>query len=229
MPASQQGKIRVTCPHCGHRQLEPRGAYSTNCRACGQYLRIEDLRKPAGRKSDAGPEQKTVTCFDCGAELHVAVTAESTMCKHCSGYVDLKDYRITAAVSKNFKTKGTFVVEPKGYVFNTEANVGEAVLKGRFLGKLKADRLTIHSGAEIKGDFEAKELVIPSGNHFYWPAPIRVRSADIGGELNATLLAETTVTLRASARWFGELVSRHLIVEKGAVVVGRLQIGAGQL
>ena len=33
------------------------------------------------------------------------------MCKRCSTHIDLRDYQITNAVSKNFKTKGQFVIE----------------------------------------------------------------------------------------------------------------------
>ena len=66
-------------------------------------------------------------------------------------------------MSRNFRTKGAFVVEPKGYVFNTEAIVGEAVIKGRFLGKLIAERsLTIYSTADIRGTFTAGKLIIPA-------------------------------------------------------------------
>ena len=36
------------------------------------------------------------------------------MCKRCSRYVDMKNYVINSAVSKNFKTKGSFVIDPKG-------------------------------------------------------------------------------------------------------------------
>ena len=110
------------------------------------------------------------------------------MCKRCSRYVDLKDYHITNAVSKNFKTKGAFVVEPKGYVFNTETVAGDAVIKGRFLGKLVAEHsLTIYSTAEFKGSFKTDRLIIPAGNHFRWNEPIRIGSAEIAGELVANL------------------------------------------
>jgi cytoskeletal protein CcmA (bactofilin family) len=52
-------------------------------------------------------------------------------------------------------------VEPKGYVFNTEAVVGDATIKGRFLGKLAAEHsLTIFSTAEIKGSFKTARLII---------------------------------------------------------------------
>ena len=98
-----------------------------------------------------------------------------------SRYIDLKDYHISNAVSKNFKTKGSFTVEPTGYVFNTEATVGDAVIKGRFLGKLMAERsLTIHTGAEIKGTFATTgRFIIPAANQFRWQEPIKVGSAEI--------------------------------------------------
>jgi len=159
--------------------------------------------------------------------LEVAESAESTMCKRCGRYVDLKNYRITNAVSKNFKTKGAFVVENKGYVFNTEAIVGEAVIKGRFLGKLIVERsLDIYSTAEIKGSFRADRLVIPADNHFRWKELIQVGSAEIAGELANDLHAEDTVLLRSSGRLFGDVEARNLVVESGAVLVGRIRIGA---
>ena len=159
-------------------------------------------------------------------ELDVPVSAESTMCKRCSRYVDLKDYKITTAVSKNFKTKGKFIVEAKGFVFNTEAVVGNAVLKGRFLGKLMAEHsLTIYSTAEIKGSFQTARLVIPAANHFRWHETIKVGSAEIAGELANDLRAEGTVVLKSTARLFGDLEARELVVEAGAVVVGCLRIG----
>jgi len=226
MPAKTAAKIRVTCPQCGHVQQEPRAAISSNCRKCGQYFQVQEAFRPKSRAKTTRPEQKQITCFDCGAELQVALGAESTMCKRCSSYVDLHDYRITTTVSKNFRTKGAFVVEPKGYVMNTDALVGDAVIKGRFLGKLDARHsLTLHTGAEIKGSFTTGRLIIPPAEHFAWGAPIRVGSAEIGGELVADLRADETVHLKASARMFGNVRARGLVVEAGAVVVGDLRIG----
>ncbi len=227
MPASTQDKVRLTCPHCGHKQLEPRTAFSTVCKACHQHIRVQEILSPTPKAAERSPEQRRrITCFDCGAELEVPVSAESTMCKRCSRYVDLKDYHITSAVSKNFKTKGAFVIEPKGFVFNTEAVVGDAVIKGRFLGKLTASHsLTIYSGAEIKGSFTTGRLIIPAANHFRWPEPTRVRSGEIAGELVAQLNAENTVVLKSSARLFGDVTAGGLVVESGAVLVGNVRVG----
>src|SRR5215471_2052654 len=156
MPAKQPAKVLVACPHCGHKQAEPRSAFSSVCKKCGQHLRIEEILRPKPKAEQTAPERRRVTCFECGTELEVALSAESTMCKRCSRYVDLHDYHITSTVSKNFKTKGSFVLEQKGYLLNTEAVVGDAVIKGRLFGKLTAQKsLTIYSSAEIKGTFSA--------------------------------------------------------------------------
>jgi len=227
MPASKQDKVLVACPHCGHRQSEPRAAFSTVCKKCGGHFRLQEVPKPARKAAGPAPERKRITCFDCGAELEVAFSAESTMCKRCSHYVDLKDYHINHAVSKNFKTKGAFVVESAGYVFNTEAIVGDAVIKGRFLGMLIAERsLTVYSTADIKGSFKTARLIIPAANHFRWKEPIKVGSVEVAGELAASLQATGTIVLKSTARLFGDLEGRHLVVEEGAVMVGNARIGS---
>ncbi len=227
MPASTQEKIAVSCPHCGHTQKEPRTAISSNCRKCGGHFLLEEvLKKPAQRVAESAPQKKRLTCFECGEELEVALTAQSTMCKRCSQYIDLKDYHIATAVSKNFKTKGSFVIEATGYVFNTEALAGDAVIKGRFLGKLIAERsLTFYSTAEIKGTFKTLRLIIPAGNHFRWKEPIKLGSAEVAGELAANLRVEGTLVVRGTGRLFGDVEAGGLVVEEGAVVVGRMKIG----
>jgi len=227
MPASKQDNVLVACPHCGHEQPEPRAAFSTVCKKCRRHFHVQETPKPARKTVERAPERRRITCFDCGADLEVALSAESTMCKRCSSYVDLKDYHITNAVSKNFKTKGAFVLETKGYVFNTEAIVGDAVIKGRFLGKLVAERsLTIYSTAEFKGSFKTARLIIPAQNHFRWNEPINLSSAEIAGELAANLHARGTIVLKSTARLFGDVAAGGMVVHEGAVVVGQWRIGA---
>ncbi len=226
MPVKKQDKVLLVCPHCGHQQPEPRTAFSTICKSCGQHLRVQEIIAPVRKAPARTPKRKLVACFECGAELEVPASAESTICKRCSTYVDLHDYRITSALAKNFRTKGAFVVDPKGYVFNTESIVGDAIIKGKFHGKLAAERsLTIYSTADIKGSLTAGRLVIPAENHFRWENQIKVGTAEIAGELVANLRAEDTIVLKSTARLFGNIDARNLVVEDGAIVVGKMQIG----
>jgi len=226
MPPLKPDKISVACPRCGHLQLEPRTAYITICTQCHLHFRLEGLRRLAAQPAKPQIEQRKVRCFKCGVERAVAVTATSTLCKRCGSHIDLADYRITQTVSKKFRTHGCLLIEEKGYLLNSDALVGEAVVKGCFIGKLVAEgTLEINSSANIKGSFTAGRLVIPAGHHFRWPEPLPVEAADISGELVATLQASGTVQLRATARFFGAVQARNFVVESGAVLVGTARIG----
>jgi cytoskeletal protein CcmA (bactofilin family) len=223
---NKQDQAVLTCPQCGHQQPVSRAAFSANCKKCNRYLRVQDLLNPAPKRAEPPPQQKQIACFDCGTQFEVPATAHSTMCKRCSSYIDLHDYNITNAVSKNFKTKGIFVVQPSGYVFNTEAMVREAVIKGRFLGKLIVERsLTIYSTAEIKGSFAAAQLIIPPANHFRWSNEIKVDAAEIEGELQANLNVRLLV-VKPRGRLFGNVKAKSVAVESGGVLVGEARIGA---
>ena len=227
MPApAKKNQVPVTCPKCGHTQPEPRGAYSTVCKQCHQHFRIQEADQPAPKPKQPVIEQKLVTCFQCGTELQVPAAAESTMCKKCSSHVDLRDYQITQTVSKNFRTHGRLVIEEKGYILNTDSHVGDAVVRGKIIGKLVAQRtLEIHSSASIKGTFSAGRLLVPAGNHFRWTEAVRVGAAEVAGELVANLQSAGTVLLKSTARFFGEVQAGNLVVESGAVFVGAARIG----
>src|SRR6185436_13111567 len=222
----KKNTLPVTCPKCGHVQPEPVGVYSTVCKECRQHFRIDEKLPPSGKPQPSVIEKKQVRCFQCGADLLVPMAAESTMCKKCSGHVDLTDYQVTQTVSKNFRTHGRLVIEEKGYVLNTDSHVGEAVLRGRIIGKLVAERsLEIHSTASIKGSFATGRLIVPAGNHFRWAEALRVGAAEIAGELVANLYSVGTVLLKSSARLFGDVEAGNLVVEAGAVFVGAAKIG----
>ena len=233
MPTSIQEKVPIACPRCGHVQPEPRGAYSTICKKCHEHFRLDELRpsparQPTQRARQPEIERRKIACFDCGTELEVPVTAESTMCKRCSHHVDLRDYHITSAVSKNFRTKGLFVVEEKGNVFNTEVLVGDAIIKGKFLGKLVAERsLTVYTGAQIRGSFKTGRLIVPAGNGFAWKDTLTIGGAEIAGELVANVKTSGTVWLRSTARFFGDVEAANLVIEEGAAMVGAAKIGIG--
>lgn len=219
-------KVLLTCPKCGHRQPEPPTAYSTVCKKCAQYFRVQDALHPVAKVEAAPKDQRQITCFKCQAELSVPSAALSTMCKRCSSHVDLRDYQVANAVSKNFKTKGRFVIEETGFLFNTDTVAGEAILKGRLIGKITAERsLEIHTSAEIKGSFKTANLIIPMGHRFRWPEPIELVGAQIAGEVVATLQAKGSVILRATARFFGDIQASGLVVEEGAVFVGAARVG----
>jgi cytoskeletal protein CcmA (bactofilin family) len=218
-------KVPVRCPHCGEVALEPPTAYSTVCRRCRGHFRVQEVLRPLPTPTPSAPPGRLVSCFGCGHSLEVAAAAQSTLCRHCGGYVDLQDYRVTRTLAKNVRTKGRLVIEESGCLLNTDSIAGEVILRGRVLGRLTAERsLEIHNRGEIKGVFRTALLIIPSGVVFRWPENLAVRDAQISGELVANLEAEGTVHLGASARFFGRLRARGMVVESGAVLDGTIAL-----
>lgn len=219
-------KINVACPHCGHMQPEPGDGYSTVCKQCRRHYRLEAVLHPKLVAGGPAHPTQSVTCFQCGTSLEVAAGAESTMCKRCSSHIDLRNYHINQAVSKNFRTHGSFVVGEKGYVFNTEAEVGDAIIKGRFIGKLHAHRsLTLDSPKEFKGSFKAGLLIIPAGSRFHWAKTLEVQSLEIAGEYVGNVRIPGMVILKTTGHLFGTVEAASLSVEPGAVLVGDMKIG----
>ena len=49
--------------------------------------------------------------------------------------------------------------------------------------------------------------------------------AEIAGELAANLVASETVLLTATGRLFGAVQAGNLVVEDGAVLVGKVEVG----
>ena len=220
-------KINVTCPHCGHVQLEPRDGYSTVCKQCQKHFRLDEVLRPKTGPAEKRRNTRQVTCFQCATVLDVSEQAESTMCKRCSAHIDLRNYSINQAVSKNFRTHGSFEVGEKGYVFNTEVEAGDAVIRGKFLGKLHAHRtLILYAPDLFKGTFKAARLIVPAGTHLVWPKPLDVDSVEIAGELVASLHIPGTVDLKSTGQLFGDVEATNLVMESGAVLVGNIKLGA---
>lgn len=227
MPAKGQSKTVVTCPHCGHRQQEAPTAYSTICKGCKQHFRVQESLRPNHEAKETPRDLRQVSCFQCQTVLDVPVTAQSTMCKRCSTHLDLRDYNITSTVSKNFRTKGRFVIESNGYLLNSDTTATEVVLKGKIIGNLVAEKLLeIHTGAEIKGKFSAGHLLIPAGHKFRWTDVITAGVTEVGGELVANVRAAKMLIVRSTARFFGNVEAANLVVESGAVFVGSVKIMA---
>lgn len=212
-------KVRVTCPHCGYIEREDAAAPFVVCGRCGQDYGLFQGRKPP-------VEVRPVTCVHCGARLEVATAALSTICRQCSAHLDLCDYHVASIAFKSFKTAGRLIIEETGYVHDTGALVGEAIIKGKFRGNLTAARsLTIHPTGQLMGSIRTAKLIIPPRTRFVWPQELHVREAEIHGEVEMTLRAEDRVWLGSTARFLGEIRTARLIVDDGAVLVGATQAG----
>src|SRR5260370_38023243 len=88
---SKPDKVMVDCPHCGHSQAEPRGAFSTICKKCRGHIRIQAVSRPSRKAAAAtAVARRHIDWFDCGTELDESLTAQSTMEQRRSCSIDLQ-------------------------------------------------------------------------------------------------------------------------------------------
>lgn len=151
--------IQVHCPHCQHQQSEPEGVVSTNCRACGKYIRVSELTlKPVVY---VPKPKKTIECIVCKTKIRVVESALSSICPNCSTHLNLQDYRLSSGDNDQVSTLGTVVLYGRrryegkqiqanrveiGCPSNVRFLVRElAILKshGEVEGKLEAPRIEI--------------------------------------------------------------------------------------
>jgi cytoskeletal protein CcmA (bactofilin family) len=231
------GKVALTCPHCGFKQLESPYAKSTFCRKCGEYYE-PGRTKPILRnerpsflarvsKYLAGRKTREITCFDCGAVQTVSSSSSSSLCPQCSAYIDLSDFKINAAFSRLIQTQGTVTLGAKADVTSSKVACREALIKGKLRGNLLCtDTATIKYKGKISGAVEANKLIIARGSNVEFVRPVKARHVEISGTVSANLHVDGTVKIAKRGRLEGNVQARGIVVEKGGIFLGELTIGS---
>jgi len=231
------GKVALTCPHCGFKQLESPYAKSTFCRKCGEHYE-PGRTKPILRnerpsffarvsKYLAGRKTREITCFDCGAVQTVSSSSSSSLCPQCSAYIDLSDFKINAAFSRLIQTQGIVVLGSKADVTSSKVACRQALIKGKLRGNLLCtDCATIKYKGKISGAVEARKLVIARGANVEFVRPVKAKIVEIFGTVSANLHVDGIVKIVKRGRLEGNVEARGIVVEKGGIFLGELSIGS---
>lgn len=100
-----------------------------------------------------------------------------------------------------------------------------------FLDASSAFEGVIHSSellrldGRVKGEIHCEHSVV-IGESARIEATIRADAVVIAGEVRGEVHAARKITLAATARMVGELTTPGIVIEEGAELVGRIQIGA---
>lgn len=100
-----------------------------------------------------------------------------------------------------------------------------------FLDASSAFEGVIHSSEPLRLDGRVKgeihcEHSVAIGESAHIEATIRADAVVIAGEVRGEVHAARKITLAATARMVGELTTPGIVIEEGAELVGRIQIGA---
>jgi predicted acyltransferase (DUF342 family) len=107
---------------------------------------------------------KLVRCTHCAAEAEVAKKAMSVFCPHCKRRLILENYRIRSYKAvREFATCGDVVVERQGTVA-ARVLAQNLVVKGTVQGEVEArGKVEVGRTGRVYGDIRAPRLVVKAG------------------------------------------------------------------
>jgi cytoskeletal protein CcmA (bactofilin family) len=193
-------QIDVECPHCHSSQSEPVGAISTNCRKCGRYFKLNQVR--VERTAAVPKASREVFCIKCGAPNLVATAALSTQCIRCLHYLELGD-KVVKGVQTGKLYAYDDVVFAEGCSFKGMEATGRRIeVRGKVFSKLRATaEIVAFNGSQLSGELHAPVVAIESG------AKVKVQTIEcarlrLAGDLEISGNLEATEIILASGSSF---------------------------
>ncbi len=201
----------VTCPHCQATQMEPEGAISTNCRACGKYFKLGGAKGP--RTVRTPKANREVFCVKCGAPNLVASAALSTQCIRCSHYLELGDKVVNGVQTAKLYAYDDVIFAEGCFFKGMEATGRKLEVRGKVFSKLRAtEEIVVTSGGELSGELHSLIVRIERG------AKVKVQTLEC-----ARLLVSGEVEIS------GTLTATEIVLSDGATFSGRLNIPEANL
>jgi cytoskeletal protein CcmA (bactofilin family) len=210
-------QVEVTCPRCLSMQDEPVGAISTNCRKCGRYFKLGQVREE--RTAKAPKATREVFCIKCGAPNLVATAALSTQCIRCLHYLELGD-KVVKGVQTGKLYAYDDVVFAEGCSFKGMEATGRRIeVRGKVFSKLRATaEIVAFHGAHLSGELHAPVVRIEAG------AKVKVQTIEcarlrVAGDLEISgILEATEIILAGGSTFSGRLQNpdAKLHLEEGA-------------
>jgi len=230
------GKVALTCPHCGFKQLESPYTKSTFCRKCGEYYEPGKAKpvlrneRPSlvARVSQFLARKKTreITCFDCGAVQTVSSSSTSSICPQCSAYIDLSDFKINTAFSRMIQTQGMVTIGAKADVTSSKVACREALVQGKLRGNLFCtNTATVKYKGKISGSVEARNIVVAKRSEVEFVRVVKAKAIEVAGTVSANLHIDGIVKITKHGRLEGTVHAKGIVVEKGGIFLGELVIG----
>ena len=222
--ATAIAKVEVSCPECGHVQMESENFISTVCRKCSFYFKSPLVSGSSKKKTHrATIPKRELTCADCGAVQMVAEEAQSSSCLECGRHLELGHRLIEGELLGNLSLEGELEIGPRGNFGGAKARAARILLKGRASGFLEAaEWLRVEGQAKMRLGAKGGELLISEGAVLEAGDTLAFQSAKIEGELRCEkLIIEGAVWIGPRARVVVErIVFGEMTLESGGQLTG---------
>jgi len=185
--------IEVNCPYCDIPQMVAQHSVSAFCKNCKRIFNVKKViesqieyqdeidlnpksyavQKPERNYST---DSKIIICSSCKTKQDVPTVAISTFCKKCGQRINLQDYKKNDFFRGDIETKGVLYITASGQV-NGNVCVGEAIIDGKFKGKLVSDGLVkLQPGSFFSGELYAPKLEVSEGATFIGSSVVKLDS-----------------------------------------------------
>jgi len=114
------------------------------------------------------------------------------------------------------------IIKGKGVNKRTDDSFSFIGEKISFAGKIES-KGTMSIDGHVKGDLSSIENLIV-GREAVIESDLDVTSLELHGEVRGNINAGDTITIHATGKVFGDILSKSVVMESGAVVDGRCTI-----
>lgn len=130
-------------------------------------------------------------------------------------------------MSRVLDTRGHVFIGSEGHLSSSWIVCQSARVEGKVSGTLRVEsELVLQARASMSCKISAQRLVVERGHSGEIFPKIQVGEALIHGTLTASILCGGELRIARGARFYGDVIARSLIVEKGGSFIGACAISA---
>ncbi len=176
-------------------------------------------RTPGGIGHTALPTRHHLICYDCKYTFILTGRLDKVICPKCKTQLEIGDHYIDSAWSGTVKTVGNVYINSGAVVSSAHIIAARIRIAGicRNARLEPTQNIELDTGAQVEIDkLGSRDIVILEDARIELDEPLRCRSLDIHGELQAEARPSGLVTLHASGVFRGTLYAPRMIVHEGA-------------
>jgi cytoskeletal protein CcmA (bactofilin family) len=139
--------------------------------------------------------------------------------------MDLRDFKIVSPFGRSVQTAGEVHIAQRGDVTSTRLMCGSALIEGSLRGCLVCTgNARVKIKGRLTGMLDAQHLTVEKGADMEFARLIRTKLLEVKGKARIRVVADKVII--AKGGWLeGTVYARAIVVEKGGVFSGDLNIG----
>lgn len=216
-------KKNISCPHCGHEQMEYDQATASTCHACGGYFRLVESTARIPHHLPMRGARREVVCHSCKSRQIAPADVAAWECTNCGSRLDFSNHIIEQPSTLSIHTYGEITITPKGHFRGNSIQSHILRLGGPCEGMIQIENRLIVDGAHavLRRAAKTEHFEIEPSGKLEAPGAIECQTASFKGSFigqQLTVAQELHVFSGAKIE-LTTLTAPSIIVEKGATFI----------